>query len=75
MDDYYITSQFPKSEQPSSSESGQRNVTLAKAIEDFFEDEKARGLLDTSIEKVHLYIDPLLTIKDLDSIPNPRSPG
>ena len=45
MDDDYFTSQLTKSEQPSSSESGQRNISLAEAIDNFYEDERARGLL------------------------------
>ena len=49
MDDYHFTSQFPKSEQPSSSESGQRNISLAEAIDNFYEDERARGLLPLTV--------------------------
>ena len=61
MADDYFTSGYTDTGRISSFGSGQRKITLEKAIEDFFEDENARGLLPRSIEGMHHYVDPLIT--------------
>ena len=59
MSDDYFTSQYPKSRQPHASNAGQRNCSLAEAIEIFYQDELARGLLPLTVEGMRQFLDPM----------------
>ena len=59
MSSDYFTSQFPISDQPSSSEPGQRKINLSDALEKFYEDEKDRGLLSRTVEEMRYFLDPM----------------
>lgn len=56
----HFTSQFPASDQPSSSKPGQRKIKLSEALENFYEDERARGLLPPTVEGMRYFLDPMV---------------